>query len=227
MFPPVPSREEVTLPWLQEALKAQPFTVLDFRWEGPVGGGVGALSSLQRLSLQVVQKDRVSSLSLVFKTPPSGDNPGLRDFVLNEGMLENAWPISAEKKLTEFCSTGFCQREFQIYTKLFPSWKRFQDQRETPAKYRFRYPTCYYAAEEGTGLSYRNVLILEDLLTSGFRSWEKGYRKGLNFPEARKVVKEIAKFHAVGMAFKEHASIQHYTGPEYEYLYTAPKVCTY
>ena len=69
------------------------------------------------------------------------------------------------------------------------------------------------------------MLILEDLLCSGFHSWEKGYKRGLKFSQAKKVVKEIAKFHAVGLAYKQHASLPHYKGPEFDYLYTAPKVC--
>lgn len=85
MLPKVPqSREEVTLSWLQEALKQYPFDILDFSWKGSVGGGINCLSSLERLSLTVIQDGEIHSLSLILKSPPNG-NQDLRNFVLAEG----------------------------------------------------------------------------------------------------------------------------------------------
>ncbi len=123
-----------------------------------------------------------------------------------------------------FYFLGFCQREFQMYTKIFPSWTKFQDVRETKEKYRFRPPTCYYAAEEGEGPEYKMILLLEDMVASGYSTWAPGYHKGLKWAQAKSVIEELALFHAVGMAYKDAMGLKHYSGPEYEWLYTHSKV---
>lgn len=112
-----------------------------------------------------------------------------------------------------------------MYSKMFPAWSKFQDARNTPAKYRFRHPHCYYAAEEGCGQEYKMVLLLEDLSSSGFSTSPQGFKQGLRWNSAKLVVEEMARFHAVGMAFKEAQGMKHYSGPEYEWLYTHSKVC--
>jgi hypothetical protein len=83
------SREDITLPWLQEALKQYPFDILSLEWSGGVGGGIGVMSALERLTLKVLQDgEHQAEINLIVKTPPSGANPGLRNFVLNEGKRE-------------------------------------------------------------------------------------------------------------------------------------------
>lgn len=87
MIPVPTSREQLTLEWLQEALKQQDFDIVSFSWdnEGLVGGGIGALSSLERIKVQVLKRGRnAEELSLIIKTPPYS-NEGLKQFVLSEG----------------------------------------------------------------------------------------------------------------------------------------------
>lgn len=90
MLPLVPeSREEISVEWLQEALKQYPFDILGFSWGvGGVGGGIGVMSEMERITLKVLQDGELRELNLVIKTPPNS-NPGLRSFVLNEGNDRN------------------------------------------------------------------------------------------------------------------------------------------
>jgi len=187
-------KEELTLPWIQEALKEYPFEIMEMEWVcGEVGGGVGVLSSLDRVKLTVFEDEEVRSLSLIVKTPPP--TMEIRNFALSE---------------------GFCQREYKMYTKLFPKWRKFQDARSVPIKYRFRHPHCYYSAEQGEGVNYKMILLLEDMEQSGFKSWTPGFRQGLRLAQAKQVIKEMAIFHAVGIAFKHQVGLPQY---DYDFLH--------
>jgi hypothetical protein len=200
------TREDITLEWLNWVFQSQyNLNVICFEWSDPVGVGLGQLSSLERLTIFYTQESELNEevthgeLNIIIKTVPL--NEDIRKFTVME---------------------GFIQREYNMYTKVFPAWNDFLESKKVPESYIYRYPTCYFGAEDGEGMDYRMVLILEDLSSSDFVQWAHGYKKGLGWEETKAIVKQLALFHATGMAYKEHKSITNYF-EEFPFLYQQSK----
>jgi hypothetical protein len=83
------------------------------------------------------------------------------------------------------------RNEVQFYTKILPELTRFQKTRSTEFQFN-AVPQCYLARND--------LLILEDLCV---RNFEMANRiEGLNLEQMHAVLTELAKFHALSLAYK-------------------------
>lgn len=185
VIPKVPvSKEDVTLAWLR-AVFFPAYQVKSFQWNGEASNGHGQMSTLERISLELESGEM---LNIILKTlPPEG---------------------SVFRNIT--VRHGFAQRELQMYTELFPVWDEFLEVRNVPSSFRYRRPKCYYAASNNISKaipsnpeSYQQILILEDLIATGFEMWPEGFGKSLNWDEAKPCIRLMALFHAVSLAYEK------------------------
>ncbi|KAF2895980.1 hypothetical protein ILUMI_10195, partial [Ignelater luminosus] len=100
-------------------------------------------------------------------------------------------------KLREFTITNTVfEREIRMYKIIFPALYNFEKGKgiENPFS---SVPRCYYASER----SVPEILILEDLIQSGYRSWNRALP--ISDKPVRIVVQEYARFHAVSFAVQD------------------------
>lgn len=91
-------------------------------------------------------------------------------------------------------------RECIFYNEIAPLFLKFQRDRGLSDEETFHvYPKCYRAIH-GEEFS---VVVLEDLRSKGFTMWPK--RKANNIHNVRKVIGELAKFHAISFAMKDQS----------------------
>lgn len=172
-------RDEVTVPWLNNIFNKFGHQIVSLEWVGNASNGVGLMSQLERIALKL---DSGQELKVILKLLPGAGNPW-REVTL---------------------SHGFAKRELGIYNMLFKEWEQFLNSRSVPAQFRFRYPKCYFAASNGESDNpgFEMIIILEDLVASGYEMWPGGYAKSLNFTEAKPCLRQIALFHATSLAFR-------------------------
>lgn len=197
-------REELTITWFNSIFNVKGIKVHDVTFAGETGQGQGFMGTLEQVELKISKynsngttadestiqtSNRTETLYIVLKTLPK--DPFRRSYAAND---------------------GFSSREVSMYTDVFPIWDKFMDDREVPLTNRFKYPICYYGAEEGEGDSYKYILVLENLTSpqSNFMLWTAGFTEPLPWPQASAVIRQIARFHAAGIAYKMESHVDSY-----------------
>jgi len=184
---PIPKqREDLSIAWFNAILTSHNIQVSgikflgDGKWEGR-----GFLSTLERVQLEIVGNKH--PLTLILKTLPQ--DPDVRKYVID---------------------AGFITREVNMYVKVFKDIDTFLDSRNVPTNHRFRRPFCYYGAERGSAESYEMVLVLEDMLDSGFQVWEPGHSQNLDVDRIMATLYETALFHAGFIGYGISNGIRNY-----------------
>lgn len=105
-----------------------------------------------------------------------------------------------ENRRKEFFSNVVFDRESYFYTKVMPTFARFQEEKNVPVEDQFRsYPKCYAAVADDDSEQY--VIIMEDLRPQGFKMWNKA--KPASIENLRMVVTELGKLHGLSIAMKD------------------------
>lgn len=202
------NHEDITLSWFNRIFKPHGIKVHSFTFTGEVGQGRGMMGSLEQVVLEISrfsisEGDNISNdgdvqteqLHIVLKTLPK--NEFVRAFAAND---------------------GFTSREISMYTEVFPTFDKFLDSRDVSQESRYRHPICYYGAEERQGDSYKYILVLENLLAPGsdLHLRGPGFAKPLPWNEASAVIRQIARLHATGVAYKlgNHVNSYHQLFPK-------------
>lgn len=138
---------------------------------------------------------------------------------IGDGFASNIWSVTIaerknDKKLHLVCKVApnveldedgiitkiAFKREADFYTKLMPSFAKFQAGKRLSNVDQFlAYPKCY-----GTTIDDENghyVIILEDLRPRGFKLWPKIQTSPIE--NARLAMREIGKFHGISIAMKD------------------------
>uniref|UniRef100_A0A1B0C8X4 Putative ecdysteroid kinase n=1 Tax=Lutzomyia longipalpis TaxID=7200 RepID=A0A1B0C8X4_LUTLO len=102
------------------------------------------------------------------------------------------------------------EREIAIYAKVLPEMKRIMDSIGDDEKIA---PSLIYHS------SNPPVIILEDISQKGF----KMYGKLFDFEDVTKIVKKMAKFHALSMYINENKSEKDFNLPDYDEVYINEK----
>ncbi|XP_037295154.1 uncharacterized protein LOC119189473 [Manduca sexta] len=89
------------------------------------------------------------------------------------------------------------ETENDFYTKLIKIYENLQEKHNVPQDKRFVAPKCYGCSSK----LYEEVLVLEDLSAQGFTVYDR--MKSVDWDYASKAVEEIAKFHALSVAFEK------------------------
>ncbi|XP_037302442.1 uncharacterized protein LOC115447225 [Manduca sexta] len=89
------------------------------------------------------------------------------------------------------------ETENDFYTKLMKIYENLQEKHNVPQDKRFVAPKCYGCSSK----LYEEVLVLEDLSAQGFTVYDR--MKSVDWDYASKAVEEIAKFHALSVAFEK------------------------
>lgn len=88
------------------------------------------------------------------------------------------------------------EAEVSAYTKILPTYELLQDKYDIDREERFMFPK-YYASSL---VDNEETIILEDLTAHGYSMYDRF--KPVTFEYATKAVEELAKFHALSIAFK-------------------------
>ncbi|KAJ6636252.1 hypothetical protein Bhyg_14840 [Pseudolycoriella hygida] len=206
--------EDFTLHWFNNVFNAKGMQVHDFEFTGETGQGRGFMGTLKKVELKISKLDSVATdsaletLHVVLKTLPT--DPFRKSYASND---------------------GFASREISMYLDVFAKWEQFLDERKVPSINRFRHPICYYGAEKGQGDKYNFLLILENLTapSSDFVLWSPGFNEPLPWPATAAVIQQIARFHAIGIAYKmekkfdsyyvEFPKLSHTLGPMFKTMW--------
>lgn len=190
--------EDVTLPWLNEVFKPHGITVYSFKFVGETGQGRGWMGSLNQVQLEISRSHN------------NNGNPSGQDTETLHVVFKTLPECPVRKAYT--AQDGFSAREISFYTEIFQEWKQFLDDCEVPESQRFRPPICYYGAEEGTGDSYQCLLILENLVAPGssYQIWQGGFNDPLPWSVVSAMIRQVARLHATGMAFKKAKGLSSY-----------------
>lgn len=197
-------REDFSVEWFNSVFNPRGITVHDFTITGRVRQGRGFMGTLDEAELKISKRssdattssestrlapDRVETLYLILKTLP--EDPIRKKFAAND---------------------GFSSREISMYLDVFKEWDKFMDDRRVPSTNRFSYPICYYGGEEGEGDQYTYLLILENLTTpqTDLVLWTPGFTEPLPWTAASAAIRQIARFHATGIAYKKANNLASY-----------------
>ncbi|ODM98080.1 hypothetical protein Ocin01_08599 [Orchesella cincta] len=193
-------KEDITLEWLNSIFKPHRIHVYGFSFAGDASKGRGFMGSLEQVELEISQlnssaddvpdtRTSTETLSIILKTLPN--DPMRKSYAAND---------------------GFSSREVSMYTEVFKAWDEFLDTRQVPSANRFRYPLCYYGAEEGERDTYKYILVFENLTApeSHFQLWAPGFIEPLSWKATSAVIQQIAKFHATGIAYKLENHVESY-----------------
>ncbi|XP_037295300.1 uncharacterized protein LOC119189506 [Manduca sexta] len=85
-----------------------------------------------------------------------------------------------------------------FYTKLYNIYESLQEKYNVPQDKRFVAPKCYGCSDK----MYEEVIVLEDLLAQGFTVYDR--MKSVYWNYAARVVEQIARFHALSVAFEKN-----------------------
>lgn len=88
------------------------------------------------------------------------------------------------------------EREMLIYTKLAPVYEKIQEENGISETDKFKFAKFYGF----NATPYEETLLMEDLYTQGYTMYDRF--KPVNWEYASKGVEELAKFHALSLAFK-------------------------
>ncbi|KAG6455944.1 hypothetical protein O3G_MSEX009487 [Manduca sexta] len=101
-----------------------------------------------------------------------------------------------EKFRQELAGFQIFETENNFYTKLMKIYENLQEKHNVPQDKRFVAPKCYGCSSK----LCEEVLVLEDLSAQGFTVYDR--MKSVDWDYASKAVEEIAKFHALSVAFE-------------------------
>lgn len=105
-----------------------------------------------------------------------------------------------ENRRKEFISDVAFAREAAFYTKLMPSFAKFQEEKKLSKEDQFlAYPKCYAATVDDK--NGEHAIILEDLRPQDFKLWNKA--KTSPIENVRLAMREIGKFHGIAIAMKD------------------------
>lgn len=194
----VPEKQEyLTIEWLNRIFNIKGIKVHDFTFTGEAGVGQGFMGTLEQVKLKISRpnadettaNESTETLYIILKTLPK--DTFRRSYAAND---------------------GFSSREVCMYTEVFQKWDKFMDDRHVPLASRFSYPHCYYGAEEGEGDTFKYILVLEDLTSpkTNFNLWTAGFTEPLPWIKATAVIRQIARFHATGIAYKMENHVESY-----------------
>lgn len=108
-------------------------------------------------------------------------------------------PLNKNRRKEYISGVAFA-REANFYTKLMPSFEKFQNEKKLSKDDQFlAYPKCYAATVDDENEQY--AIILEDLRPQEFRMWNKA--KPSPIENVRLALREIGKFHGISMAMKD------------------------
>ncbi|XP_037302583.1 uncharacterized protein LOC119192958 [Manduca sexta] len=99
-----------------------------------------------------------------------------------------------EKFRQELPGFRMFEAENDFYTKLIKFYENLQEKHNVPQDKRFVAPKCYGCSSK----LYEEVIVLEDLSAQGFT-----VGTSVDWDYASKAVEEIAKFHALSVAFEK------------------------
>lgn len=88
------------------------------------------------------------------------------------------------------------EKEKSIYTILAPAYNKLQDESAIPENDKFKFAKFY----RYHSTPYEETLLMEDLHAQGYTMYDRF--KPVNWEYASKGVEELAKFHALSIAFK-------------------------
>ncbi|XP_037295344.1 uncharacterized protein LOC115447250 [Manduca sexta] len=109
-----------------------------------------------------------------------------------------------EKFRQQFSGFRIFEAENDFYTKLMKIYENLQEKHNVPQDKRFVAPKCYGCSSK----LYEEVLVLEDLSAQGFTVYDR--MKSVDWDYASKAVEEIAKFHALSVAFEKENKEEFY-----------------
>lgn len=131
---------------------------------------------------------------------------------LENGELENhqldlvckvSFPDASQREQFK-CNLVF-ERETIFYSEVAPELLKFQRDRGLSAKEMFTaFPKCYKAIFDPD--HELCVIILDDMRARGFSMWPKG--KVSKIENTRRIIRELAKLHAVSFAMRDQCSDQ-------------------
>lgn len=108
-------------------------------------------------------------------------------------------PLNKNRRKEFFANIVF-DRETTFYTKVAPTFAKFQDDKRIPTEDRFSsYPKCFAAISDDENEQY--VIIMEDLRPQGFQMWNKA--KPARIENLRLAMQELGKFHGLSIAMKD------------------------
>lgn len=108
-------------------------------------------------------------------------------------------PLNKNRR-QEFFSHLVFDREAIFYTKVMPSFAKFQQEKNVPRIDQFvSYPKCYAAICDDENEHY--VIIMEDLRPQGFEMWNKAIPAPIE--NMHLIMRELGKFHGLSIAMKD------------------------
>lgn len=108
-------------------------------------------------------------------------------------------PLNKNRRKEFFANIVF-DRETTFYTKVAPTFTKFQDDKHVPKEDQFlSYPKCFAAVSDDENEQY--VIIMEDLRPQGFQMWNKA--KPARIENLRLAMQELGKFHGLSIAMKD------------------------
>lgn len=107
---------------------------------------------------------------------------------------------TSKNRRKEFISDVAFAREAAFYTKLMPSFAKFQEEKKLSKDDQFlAYPKCYAAIVDDENEQY--AIFLEDLRPQEFKMWNKAKTSPLE--NVQLAMREIGKFHGIAIAMKD------------------------
>lgn len=203
------NREAITLDWLNTIFKPYGIRVHEYKFTGNTGVGRGFMGTLEQMELEISRYSDNSGKSSVPDSPAEETRTSSSTEKLH--IILKTLPDDPFRK-SYAANDGFSSREVSMYTDVFPRFEKFLDNRQVPPANRCRFPICYYGAEEGIGDTYKYILVLENLTApnTGLSLWTGGFTKPLPWLSATAVIRQIARFHATGIAYKIENNVDSY-----------------
>lgn len=141
------------------------------------GSQVGDGFTGELLSISIVENGSYKKLDIVCKTAPLNAN-----------------------RRKQFLSDVLFDRESYFYSKVMPTFAKFQDEKNVPKDAQFHaYAKCYAAVCDSEKEEY--IIILEDLRPDEFKMWNKA--KAAPIENMQLVMRELGKFHGLSFAMKD------------------------
>lgn len=106
----------------------------------------------------------------------------------------------SEKRCDVYKTYFAFEREIEMYSKVFPLFEKFQNEKRLTVEDGFyNYPKVYFAVCDKINAQY--VLIMDDLRQENYQMFPKGPHS--NMDHITLIINVLAKFHAVSIALKD------------------------